>query len=150
MKKPENKIAVKIKSKRRLPSPLLKKKFRHKPEDCTVTASELLMPEVSSGVIQPSRVGGGTDSCPRPWGRLSMDELERGESGIKSSDSNREARLQGPLGVLEEKPNLFITNSSLCALRVIMSSWYGIFLQSHLNCSRKSIYNEVAAIFFSE
>lgn len=72
-------------------------------EDCTVTASELLMAEVSSGVILPSRVGGGTDSCPSPWGRLSMDELERGESGIKSSDSNREARLQGPLGVLPEK-----------------------------------------------
>lgn len=112
----------KIKVKRKLTPPLLKNNFRHKPEDCTVTASELLMAEVSSGVILPSRVGGGTDSCPNPWGRLSMDELERGESGIKSSDSNREARLQGPLGVLKENPNLFKTDSSLCALHIITSS----------------------------
>lgn len=71
-----------------------------------MTASELLIAEASSGVILPSSVGGGTDSCPRPWGRLSMDELERGESGIKSSDSNKEAKLQGPLGVLPEKEDM--------------------------------------------
>ena len=31
-----------------------------------------------------------------------MEELDRGESGLESSVSNREARLQGPLGVLEQ------------------------------------------------
>ena len=66
-----------------------------------MTASELLIADASSGVIlPPSRVGRGTDPCPR--GRLSMEVLDRGESGLESSVSNREARLQGPLGVLKQ------------------------------------------------
>lgn len=67
--------------------------FRYKFEDCIVTVLELLMVEVFFGVILFFRVGGGIDFCFSFWGRLLMDELERGELGIKFFDSNREVRL---------------------------------------------------------
>jgi hypothetical protein len=43
---------------------------------------------------------GATEPWPMLWGMASIDEVERGESGLESSVINREAKLHEPLGVL--------------------------------------------------
>lgn len=77
--------------------------------DCTLTALGSLIPDTSSGVMLLSWMGGATfgaiEPCPITWGMASIEELERGESGLESSVINREAKLQEPLGALALKHN---------------------------------------------